>query len=301
MITVSRLDERLPLNNLGEGACWDEGLQTLWWVDTNENLIHRYDMAAKIHAEVATGLPVSFVFPDVNGSVLAGLADGLYRIDAETAEQTLIAPLHLPEDHRLNDGKLDPVGRLWVGTINSAPQPSASAALYRVGPDGFEEIEGGYTNANGKVWSLDAKIMYHADTSRGTIWQYDYDVDSGMLSNRRVFVHVPDGHPDGLAIDREGTVFAAMYGGSHVAAFDVRGNESFRIDLPVPNPTSCAFGGEGLKRLFITTAFDGMSDEAIAEAPLSGSIFVVDLEVGGAAQTSRIGAEYSPRNRPLAR
>jgi xylono-1,5-lactonase len=294
MATALRLDESLPLNDLGEGACWDDSSQTLWWVDTNGHLIHRYDIASQFHSQIPTGLPVSFVFPDSAGSVFAGLADGLYRIHTDSAERTSVAPLTLPHDHRLNDGKLDPVGRLWVGTINSAPGPSATAALYRVGPDGFEEIEGGYTNANGKVWSPAGNLMYHADTSRGTIWQYDYDVDTGTPSNRRVFVHIPDGHPDGLAIDRTGRVLVAMYGGSHVAAFDVRGDLSFKIDLPVPNPTSCVFGGEGQKRLFVTTAFDGMSEQALREAPLSGSVFYADLEVGGLDQKIQIAAEFRP-------
>jgi D-xylonolactonase len=294
MSTARPLDEHLPFNNLGEGACWDEETRTLWWVDTNEQRVHRYDPAARHHSELATGLPISFVFPDVAGSVLAGLADGLYSIDWQSGGRKPIAPLSLPHDHRLNDGKLDPCGRLWVGTINSAQDPSPTAALYRVGPDGFEEVEGDYTNANGKVWSPDGKTMYHADTSRGTIWQYDYDLASGMPSNKRIFVSIPGGHPDGLAIDREGKVFAAMYGGSHVAVFDVRGGEAFRINLPVPNPTSCAFGGEGLNRLFITTAFDGMSEEAIGQAPLSGSIFFVDLDVGGLPLPSSMAAEFRP-------
>lgn len=294
MPTVRQLDARLTMNSLGEGMCWENDSKVLWWVDINEQRIHRYDVTARQHDERATDQPVSFVFPDREGSVLAGLADGLYRIDWKTGEEKQIAPLALPRDHRLNDGKLDPRGRLWVGTINSAPQPSPTAALYRVGPEGFEEVEGAYTNANGKVWSPVGDIMYHADTSRGTIWQYDYDLESGTPSNKRVFVSVPDGHPDGLGIDREGRVFAAMYGGSHVAVFDACGDTVFKIDLPVPNPTSCAFGGEGLRQLFITSASDGMSEEAIRNAPLSGSVFVVDLDVGGFHQQDSMATEFRP-------
>lgn len=136
--------------------------------------------------------------------------------------------------------------------------------------------------------------MYHADTGRDTIWQYDYDVSSGVIANKRVFAEASDGHPDGLAIDEAGNVYAAMYGGSHVAVFDTSGRAKSRIDLPVPNPTSCAFGGNDLRRLYITTAFEGMSEQDRAEAPLSGSVFVIEVDIGGLGVPSTVAPESLP-------
>jgi len=181
-----------------------------------------------------------------------------------------IALLDLPSSHRLNDGKLDPAGRLWVGTINTADEPSGTAALYVVLNDRLEEVEGGYANANGKTWSSDGTVMYHADTSRGTICTYDYDIETGTPSNKRVFVRHEDWNPDGLSIDPDGNLLVAVFGGGRVEVYSHRGDRMSDIELPAPNDTSCDLAEDGT--LFVTTAFDGMSPEARAKAPQSGAM-----------------------------
>lgn len=119
--------------------------------------------------------------------------------------------------------------------------------------------------------------MYHADTARGTIWQYDYDLETAEISNKRVFVKNGDWHPDGLCSNAAGSVYAAIYGGSRIDVFDHRGVLLNSIALPIPNPTSCSIGGIGNSELFITSARDGMTSDQIAQAPLSGQVLVVHL------------------------
>jgi sugar lactone lactonase YvrE len=124
----------------------------------------------------------------------------------------------------LNDGKPDPAGRLWVGTINTADEPRDTAALYVLRDERLEEVEGGYANANGKAWSPDGAVMYHAHISRGAIWAYDYDVEIGTLSNRRIFFQHEDWNPDGLCTDLHGNLLVAVFGGARVEVYSHRGD-----------------------------------------------------------------------------
>jgi sugar lactone lactonase YvrE len=282
MRAVNLLDGSLPPSQLGEGAFWDRARGTLYWVDILGQRIHTYELGQRRHGSFGTSSTVGFVFPYGENLVIAGLRDGLYQVERSGGgKQQPLALLDLPHEHRLNDGQCDPHGRLWVGTICTAEEPSPTAALYRLENRHLQEVEGGYVNANGKGWSPDGKIMYHADTSRSTIWQYDYDIGAGGLSGKRVFVNLDDASPDGLCVDSQGRVFAALYGGSAVAIFSHRGEMVDKIELPVPNVTSCTFGGDDHRTLFITTAYDGLDPEQRAEFPLSGQVFTTDMDVPG--------------------
>ncbi|TDK31338.1 SMP-30/gluconolactonase/LRE family protein [Rhizobium deserti] len=282
MRAVDLLDDTLPLSQLSEGAFWDRASGTLLWVDILGQRIHTYDLGQRQHVSLATPSSVSFAFPYGENRVIAGLQDGLYQMERSGESRAEpVALLDLPHEHRLNDGQCDPRGRLWVGTICTADDPSATAALYRLENGRLQEVEGGYVNANGKGWSPDGKIMYHADTSRSTIWQYDYDLPTGGLSGKRVFVSLDNASPDGLCVDSQGRVFAALYGGSAVAVFSPRGEMIDRIELPVPNVTSCTFGGDDHRTLFITTAYDGLDPQQRNEFPFSGQIFTTEMDVPG--------------------
>ncbi|MDR6820788.1 sugar lactone lactonase YvrE [Neorhizobium sp. 2083] len=270
------LDPNLPLSKLGEGAFWHNASSTLYWVDIEGRMVHSYDTCARTHRSWQVSQQVSFVFPaDEEGHLLLGMSDGVYDFDLATRVETAIATLDLPSQHRLNDGKLDPSGRLWGGTINTSQEPSETAALYVLRDGVLEEVEGGYVNANGKTWSPDGKIIYHADTHRGAIWMYDYDGEAGTISNRRVFVRKDDWHPDGLSSDREGRVLVAVYGGACVEIYSHRGDLIDKVDVPALNVTSCALGPEGA--LFITTAYAGMEDADRQRSPLSGAVFTAKL------------------------
>lgn len=281
MAIPTPIDLELPRCRLGEAAFWDDSGRLLW-TDILGQKIYIYHLGRKELSHADTRLPVSFAFlAPSEHTITAGLADGIYQLDIHNGSEELIAGLDLPANHRLNDGKCGPLGRLWVGTIDTSEDPSGTAALYRLTSEGLLDVEDGYENANGKGWSPDGTVMYHADTARGIVWRYDYDAESGAIANRRVFVQLEGENPDGLAVDVEGNVYAAIYGGSCVAVYSPRGDEVERIPLPVPNVTSCAFGGDNLQTLFITTAYDGMDSSALETAPLSGHVFAVRRDIPG--------------------
>jgi sugar lactone lactonase YvrE len=277
------LDPHIPLCQLGEGAHWDSASSTVYWVDIEGRTVHSYAPHNREHRSWQVSKKVSFVFPSDNNHLLVGMNDGIYDLDIDSLAEMEIATLNLPNQHRLNDGKLDPAGRLWVGTINTSGEPSETAGLFVLRDGVLEEVEGGYVNANGKTWSLDGKIMYHADTHRGTIWAYDFAIETGAIANRRVFVRKDDWHPDGLCTDQAGRVLVAVYGGAGVEIYSHRGELVDMVDLPVPNVTSCDLRPDGT--LFITTAYDGMEDGERHQSPLSGAVFEVVLahEAGGHA------------------
>lgn len=212
-----------------------------------------------------------------DGRMLVCLEDGVYGYDPQTGEETATATLSLPRDHRLNDGKVSPEGRLWVGTIDTSDHPSETAGLFVLDDTNLELVESGYENANGKAWSPDGTIMYHADTARSTIWQYDYDPELGKLSGKREFVVVDDGNPDGLCADDHGRVYAAIYGGARIDVFEPNGRRIAVVAVPVPNPTSCTIVPGKPNILYITTAYDGMDDDERAKYPLAGAMFSADL------------------------
>jgi xylono-1,5-lactonase len=270
MTDVKVLDASLLPDQLGEGVFWDGDAGALYWVDIERQVIHRYHVATTAHNCWKTSKQVSFAYPH-DGHLMLCLANGVHRFDPHTAIETPVAVLNLPSDHRLNDGKLDPFGRLWVGTINTSEDPAETAALYVLRGDVLEEVESGYVNANGKAWSPDGRVMYHADTDRGTIWQYDYDGETGTASGKRVLVKIQEGSPDGLCTDEDGNIIAAMYGGGCLKVFSFRGDEKAQIDLPVSNPTSCVLVGSNL---YITTAYDGLTEDERKQEPHAGRLFV---------------------------
>ncbi|MBW6425393.1 SMP-30/gluconolactonase/LRE family protein [Rhizobium sp. XQZ8] len=268
------LDEDLPKSQLGEGAFWDGRSSTFYWVDIKGKAVHAFQMESRSHQSWSVSKEVSFVFTSATGGLVLGLRDGIYDFDPATGRETPIARIELPHDHRLNDGKLDPKGRLWVGSINTSPEPSETAGLYVLKNGMLELFEGGFTNANGKAWSTDGALMYHADTGRGTIWVYDYDLEQGVPTNKRVFVKKDGWSPDGLCMDPENRLLVAVFGGAALEIYTHRGDLIQSVELPVPNVTSSDIAdGE----IIITTAYDGMSDADQRRAPMSGAVFCVPL------------------------
>jgi xylono-1,5-lactonase len=270
------MDLALPLSQLGEGAYFDLASHRVFWVDIEGKTIHFLNLVSKAHSSWTLTKKVTFAVPN-DGRMLVCLEDGVYDYDPQTGEERAIATLSLPCDHRLNDGKVSPEGRLWVGTIDTSDHPSEAAGLYKLDDNNLELVESGYENANGKAWSADGTIMYHADTARSTIWQYDYDPKLGKLSGKREFVVVDNGNPDGLCADDHGRVYAAIYGGARIDVFEPNGRRIAVVAVPVPNPTSCTIVPGEPNILYITTAYDGMDDDERAKYPLAGAIFTADL------------------------
>ena len=174
---------------------------------------------------------------------------------------------------RFNDGVIDRQGRFWAGTI----APGATSALYRLDPDlSVHTLETGVGVSNGIGWSLDDRTMYYTDSPRRVIYAYDFDAATGAIANRRPFVLLGDdepGAPDGLAVDSQGFVWSARWDGWKVCRYDPAGKLEREIKMPVQRPTSCAFGGQHLDELYITSAWTGLSDEQRRAQPFAGDVF----------------------------
>lgn len=283
----------IPLRNvlavrsrLGEGPSWDAETEALWWVDIHNHRVHRFAPEAGEDTVYEVGESVGCVHPATGGRVVLGLRRSVALLDPATGALERVASL-LPERPglRLNDGKCDARGRLWIGSMS---KETGGASLFRVDPDGgVREVERGLTISNGLGWSPDGRFFYLTDSPARTIYAFDFDLDAGEISGRRVFARLPDEDPvpDGLAVDAEGCVWSAQWDGGCLVRFAPDGGELLRVRVPVPRPTSCAFGGRDGGDLYVTTASVGMTEDEVEDAFESGDLFVLRPGVTGPPST----------------
>jgi sugar lactone lactonase YvrE len=269
---------------LGEGPVWVDRDRALWFVDIKTQQIHRYDPASDERSSWKAPEQVGFVFPAERGGFVAGLASGLCHFDERTGVFDLIAKVETDKpDNRLNDGVVDPHGRLWFGTMDNK-EKAKSGAFYcfvdgEVRPTGID----GIAITNGPAVSPDGRILYFVDTLRGTIEAADIRGD-GSLGERRPFVKIDPkhGHPDGPTVDSEGCVWIALYAGWEARRYSPGGELVDTVRFPVANITKLAFGGDGLRTAFATTARQLLKPEDIAKQPEIGDLFAFAAEVAGA-------------------
>jgi len=276
---------------LGEGPVWDDATQMLWWVDIKSQLLRRADAAGQATGQWTLPGQIGCLGLRNNGGLVLALEQGLMGFDPDTGTLTAFGDL-VPQAGalRFNDGKVGPGGRFWVGSIDDRTYP-AIGRLHSVGPDGVatQRLDG-LMCANGIGWTQDGRRMFYTDSMRRVIWAFEHDPETGNLSHQSVFAEVAGpAVPDGLAVDVEGCVWSALWDGGAVVRLDPRGHEIGRLKLPVPRPTSCAFGGPQLTRLYITSASAGLSPDDLARAPLSGGLFAIDLDVAGVPVGSTTG------------
>ena len=264
---------------LGEAPIWHSGERRLYWVDILHPAVYRFDPDTGVNESCEPGKLVSAVLFGADGGKRVASHDGIETLDFDNR---LLSPYADPEDglvqNRLNDAKVGPGGAIWVGSMRlDASKPTGG--LYHIAPDGsVERKDGGVTVANGLDWSPDCRTFYFVDTIPGRIYAYDHQPRSGVLTNRRIFAVVSEdeGRPDGLCVDAEGGVWCAVWDGWRVNRYTPDGSLDQVLDLPVPRPTSVAFGGADLSTLFITSARTRLPAATLAEAPLSGGIFACE-------------------------
>ena len=269
---------------LGEGPYWSRDDNKLYYVDILAPAIITGDVVEGTHSKLTVPELVGFVIEREKGGFVVGMHGDLCSIDLKTGEMTTLAkPEADRPGNRFNDGKCDRKGRLWCGTLaidTSADQGN----LWRIDLDGFANLmERGVHVSNGLGWSPDDRVFYFTDTARQTIYAYDFDLESGSIANKRPFIVVPEaeGKPDGMAVDSEGFIWCAHWDGWCVTRYDPDGKVDRVINLPVPRPTSCAFGGADMQTLFVTSARIRLSAAQLADAPLSGSVFAVETGIKG--------------------
>jgi len=278
-----------PRFTLAEGPVWDAARERVLWVDIPVGLV----LVARLHGdELVTEVEYRFdghvgtVAVAQDGSLLVAQTRALTRIELDGTRTTVPVPLGAPED-RLNDGTCDGCGRLLVGTLSLAGTRSGQRLL-QVDAAGTTVLDDDLGLANGMAFSADGTVLYSVDSVPGTIWRRTYDHRTGIAGPRELLVRMDD-TPDGLCVDAEGALWLAVWGRGQVRRLSPAGELLSTIDVPAPHTTSVAFVGPRLDRLLVTTARDELSDDQLAEHPLSGSLFLVDPGVRGLATHPRSG------------
>jgi sugar lactone lactonase YvrE len=266
---------------VGEGPVWDDASGTLVWVDIMGNAVHRYDPATSQDRAIDVGQPVgaAVLRRDGNGLVLA-LRDGFGMLDEGSGQVQLVAPVEADvPTNRMNDGKCDPQGRFWAGTMAFNPTPGTpTGAMYRLDPDlQVIRVLDGVTLSNGLGWSPDGRHMYYIDSMTQGLDVFDFEPAYGSLSNRRRLISIPPGEglPDGMTVDAEGGLWIALHGSGSIRRYtpDGRADPDHVVRVPPAMVTCCAFGGPDLTDLYITTMSLGLSEAGRSAQPLAGALF----------------------------
>ncbi|HEY7006886.1 MAG TPA: SMP-30/gluconolactonase/LRE family protein [Sphingomicrobium sp.] len=268
---------------LGEGPVWVERDRALWFVDIKKHQLLRYDPANGERNSWQAPEQVGFILPAQRGGFVAGLQSGLHHFDERSGAFELIVEVEPDKpDNRLNDGVVDPSGRLWFGTMDNN-EKAKSGAFYcfadgQLKPTGID----GIAITNGPAVSPDGGVLYFVDTLKGTVEAADIGED-GSVGNRRPFARIDPkvGHPDGPTIDSNGYLWISLYAGWETLRYSPGGDLVERIRFPVANITKIAFGGADLRTVYATTARQLMKPEAIAEQPQIGDLFEFRVDVPG--------------------
>ena len=277
---------------LGESPFWHPREQALYYCDIPGHCLNRFDPVTGELSHWSFDTEVASCAPMLDGGLLLAARDGLWRFDAARGARTeLAAPPYDLHTERFNDGKCDPQGRFWVGTIYE-PRDSARAALYRLHRGILTKQAGDITVSNGLAWSPDGRTMYWSDTKAHAIYAFDFDLADGTLSGRRLFHQFPvkrdgqslddyGGRPDGAAVDVAGNYWVAMFEGQRLLCLSPAGSVVREVSLPVRCPTMPCFGGADLRTIYITTAREKRPGEELAVQPLAGCVLSMRVDLPG--------------------
>lgn len=268
----------------GENPMWDFRRQVLHYIDNSGMRVHTYDPASGRSRTLDMPAVVTTLVLRNNGGAVVTLRTGIHFLDLDTGNLELVHPLPDPPPHVFNDGKVDRRGRFVIGasTANFA-NPGPDGGLFRLDPDlSLTRLDKGIHFSNSPCWSPDGGTFYFSDSWINTTYAYDYDVETGGVSNRRAFVNTSElgGLPDGATVDVDGLYWVAVFRGGKIAAYRPDGQLDRVIDMPVPLVSSVAFGGPDLDRLYVTTiahdvAAGGHEDQGSSDG-LAGSLFVIE-------------------------
>ena len=276
---------------LGESPCWHPAEQVLYWVDIPGRQLNRYDPASGTHRRWPFETEPASLAPLQSGGLVLAMRDGLWHFDTDSGQRRRLADApYDPKRQRFNDGKADPQGRFWVGTLDDARQPDA--ALFCYADRELKRLAAGITVSNGLAWSPDGATMHWSDTKAHQIFAFDFDAEQGSLSRRRVFAQFAPraageslddygGRPDGAAMDSQGGYWVAMFEGSRLLRLGADGNVLAELKLPVRCATMPCFGGHDLRTLYITTARENRPPEELAQQPLAGCVLQLRVDVPG--------------------
>ena len=286
----------LPPCRLGESPMWHPVTNQLYWCDIPAGTLHRSDADGRDHRQWAFGTDVACCAPVDDGTLVLALRSAIVHFDPVDGSVTpLVDAPYDTSRERFNDGKVDPAGRLWVGTIYEPRQPPL-AALYRLEWDAagarLTRQAEGMTVSNGLAFSPDGATIYRSDTTSHTLWKASFDADAGTAGTWTVWAQRPlrqpdqplsayGGRPDGAAVDEAGCYWAAMYEGRCLVRYAPDGRELEVIELPVTCPTMPCFGGPDRRTLFVTTARQQRPETELQAQPWSGAVLQARVDVPG--------------------
>ncbi|MEL4273299.1 SMP-30/gluconolactonase/LRE family protein [Shewanella xiamenensis] len=283
-VTVGELLMTIPVGNLlGEGVLWDELHQSIWWTDILSSVIYRFTLATRTLDTFSMPHRVgSFGLTAKPTTLIVAFDIGIATYNIEDQSLTWLAQ---PESHfagnRFNDGRIDRQGRFWAGTmVERRDTLQQTAALYCLDENGHcHQRLSNLEISNGLCWSVDGRTLYHADSPKHQIYQYDFDIEQGLLSRKRLFAstshHI---FPDGSDVDAAGYLWNAQWGGGQVVRYRPDGEVDLILKLPVTNPTSIAFGGAKLDLLIVTSAKHSLDASQLAQEPQAGDVFIYQLQ-----------------------
>ncbi len=275
---------------VGEAPVWVASEQALYWVDNKGKTIFRRGPDGDIR-RFETPMQVGCLVPRLKGGFIAGTDRGIVEIDLqERIFDTIADPEKDLPHNRFNDGKTDPWGRFWTGTMDNREQET-TGLLYRVDADlSIAKMDSGYKVTNGPAFDRSLGRMYHTDSGAKTIYAFDIS-ESGEVSNRRVFMQFADkdGSPDGMTVDSDSHLWVCFWDGWCIRRISPGGEVVQKIDMPVQRPTSCCFGGRDLDRLYVTSASRGIDEDTLDMQPCAGGLFLVETAARGVPETSFAG------------
>jgi sugar lactone lactonase YvrE len=275
---------------LGEGPIWVARETALYWLDIKGRKIFRLSDAGEL-SQWPTPFRVGSIAPRASGGFIAGTDQGIAEIDLSSGRlNVLLNPEKELPGNRFNDGKVDRSGRFWAGTMDDEER-KASGTLYRFDASlAWAAVDRDYKVTNGPAFSPNGSRMYHNDSGRQLTYVFDLD-EAGTATNRRPFLQFGegDGYPDGMTVDSEGCLWIAFWDGGCVRRFSAEGELLRTVEMPVARPTSCAFGGPGLDRLYVTSASIGLDEAALSMQPNAGGLFMVTPGVQGIADVPFAG------------
>lgn len=281
MATVADYSDGLEVavarnTDLAEGPVWDDATNTLIFVDCNLGRIHCLNPSKNHLSSIDVGCTIGVAIPRGVGGFVVSSVEGLLSVSEDGSDVALLVPIEKDQpNNRMNDGKCDSRGRLWSGTFSKRFERGAGT-LYRIDPDlKLTPAVQGIRVSNGIAWSPDDSLFYYNDTLSRGVDVYDYDINHGLVSNRRRFVDIDreTGLPDGMAVDAEGGVWVALFNGGQVRRYSPDGALIGVVSLPVARVTSCNFGGPDLEDLYITTADLRTHDDGNPHEPEAGYLF----------------------------
>jgi sugar lactone lactonase YvrE len=278
---------------LGEAPFWDIETGTLLSVDINGGEVHRFDPRSGQNTTTSFAAPLSFAIPTRGDSLIIGLQHEVIEVGPNGDRSVLSSVEMSQERNRLNDAKCDPAGRLLFGSMSVDREPG-KASLYSLDHSGTtKRMLSGLTLANGLDWNLTYDSLFFIDSCSQKVDLFDYDPDSGSLSNGRTFVRIDEnkGLPDGLVVDAEGGVWVCLFGGSAIHRYSAEGRLDDVITLPVSCPTSPTFGGEYLDTMYVTTSRHRLSEERRESELLAGAILSFKPGVAGRPASRFCGIE----------